>query len=72
MGRDIRIRVIEWVLTISTHTPSWGVTEQNARDRICSKNFYSPAPVGRDGFGRKEGIWRKDFYSHALVGRDGI
>ena len=57
---------------ISTHTPSWGVTENDIDEAMLYENFYSHALVGRD---RKPEILtgnRNDFYSHALVGRDAL
>ena len=36
-------------VTISTHTPSWGVTDKHRREFGDESDFYSHALVGRDG-----------------------
>ena len=48
MGRDPSSSITFKIISISTHTPSWGVTIDINTRLENIRNFYSHALVGRD------------------------
>ena len=58
------------VLKISTHTPTWGVTDIGSKLSGKLHDFNSHAHVGRDVRHRIGARYYRYFNSHAHVGRD--